>query len=83
MKYPGYFAPLVVLPRIVTEPGPYVTRQGEEVAVESIREAIDGSRLWWGFGCRGEYSNGIAESWHTSGRIRATSETANDIVRRA
>lgn len=32
------------------------------------------------FGCIGTYHNGIRESWHRSGRILATSETANDIV---
>ena len=35
------------------------------------------------FNCVGQYaSSGIAERWHKTGRIMATSETANDIVKR-
>ncbi|WP_338924705.1 hypothetical protein V0M98_34365 (plasmid) [Pseudomonas silesiensis] len=73
----GYFAPLVTRPDIVTAPGEYFTRKGERVVVTKVSTHHD-------FGCVGAYVDcGTRESWHKSGRIRATSETLNDIVRRA
>lgn len=72
----AYFAPLVVLPVIVAEPGNYVTRCGETVSVSAVSWRND-------FGCTGLYSNGVRERWHRSGRIFAGQETANDIVRPA
>jgi hypothetical protein len=73
----GYFAPLVTLPDIVTVPGEYFTRKGERVVVTKVSTHHD-------LNCVGAYVDcGTAERWHKSGRIRATSETLNDIVRRA
>lgn len=70
----AYFAPLVLLPTIITKPGKYLTRNGETVVVWEISTKHD-------LGCIGHYyQNGLPESWHKSGRIYATSETANDIV---
>lgn len=71
----GYFAPLVTRPDIVTEPGEYVTRKGERVVVTKVSTHHD-------FDCFGSYVDcGTLERWHKSGRILATSETLNDIVR--
>lgn len=72
----AYFAPLVTLPTVITEPGEYVTRCGELITIHKAS-----SRHC--FGCHGVYQNGIVESWHHSGRILADRETANDIVRSA
>lgn len=77
MKGSGYFAPLVTLPIVVTEPGTYRTRCGEEVIVSTVSTQHT-------FGCYGVYkSSGIDESWHKSGRVLASRETDNDIVARA
>lgn len=71
-----YFIPLFSLPAIVVEPGHYLTRAGESVQVERISSRHD-------FNCIGRYSSsGTAERWHKTGRIMATSETVNDIVKR-
>lgn len=71
-----YFIPLFSLPAIVNEPGEYLTRGGERVMVERVSARHD-------FNCVGQYaSSSIAERWHKTGRIMATSETANDIVKR-
>ena len=72
-KTAAYFAPLVALPTLIGAPGSYVTRDGNIVSVRAGSDRHD-------FGCVGTYPNGIRESWHRSGRILATSETANDIV---
>lgn len=72
----AYFAPLVTLPVIITEPGGYFTRNGEKVSVTSVSTQHD-------FGCGGHYGNGTHERWHKSGRIFAGSLSANDIVRKA
>lgn len=72
-----YFYPLITKPIIVDGPGDYLTRCGERVSISSVSTKHD-------FGCRGQYlACGTAERWHKSGRIMATSETANDIVSRA
>jgi hypothetical protein len=70
----AYYAPLVLLPAIVTEPGSYLTRCGETVTVTAVSIRHD-------HGCKGTYSNGVSEGWHKSGRIFAGQETANDIVK--
>ncbi len=72
----GYFAPLVLLPVIITKPGFYQTRGGEKVRITKVSERHD-------FHCFGYYTNSCADTdcWHKSGRIFATSETANDIVK--
>ena len=72
-KYAGYYLPLLTLPTIVTGPGSYLTRNGATVTIESASTRND-------LRCYGAYSNGVREGWHKSGRILATSETANDIV---
>jgi len=75
----AYFAPLVLPPVVITEPGQYLTRSGERVTVESTSQKHD-------FGNRGYYGsadNRIAESWHRSGRVSASRESNNDIVSRA
>lgn len=72
----AYFAPLVLKPVIVTEPGQYRTRCGEVVTVTQVSARHD-------FGCRGTYPHGTPEAWHRSGRLYATSECANDIMERA
>ena len=72
-KYAGYYLPLLTLPTIVTGPGTYLTRNGATVTIESASTRND-------LRCYGAYSNGVREGWHKSGRILATSETANDIV---
>jgi hypothetical protein len=72
----SYFAPLVTKPAIITSPGDYVTRGGEIVTIKQVSKRHD-------FGCCGAYASGAAERWHKSGRIMATSETGNDILRRA
>lgn len=72
-KTAAYFAPLVALPTLIGAPGSYITRDGKVVSVSAVSDRHD-------FGCVGTYHNGIRESWHRSGRILATSETANDIV---
>ena len=72
-KNSGYFLPLLGLPTIVTGPGTYLTRNGATVTIESASARND-------LRCYGHYSSGVREGWHKSGRILATSETANDIV---
>ena len=71
-----YFIPLFYLPTIVVEPGHYLPRAGERVLVERVSSRHD-------FNCTGRYAScGTAERWHKTGRIMATSETPNDIVKR-
>lgn len=69
----AYFAPLVLLERVITEPGRYLTRSGEGVTITATSAKHD-------FGNRGFYDSGQADGWHHSGRIYATRETPNDIV---
>jgi hypothetical protein len=70
-----YFVPLFNLPTVILAPGPYLTRCGEVVLVTVVSPRHD-------FGCcHGVYPNGVAERWHRSGRIMASRETENDIVR--
>lgn len=73
----AYFAALVTLPVVINDTGEYITRSGERVSVHRASAHHD-------FGCSGEYlACGTAERWHKSGRINATSQTNNDIVRQA
>jgi len=71
----AYFAPLVLLPTVIDGPGVYETRAGETVVIHdsSPRHC---------FGCCGTYASGVAESWHRSGRVFASRETQNDIVKK-
>lgn len=69
----AYFAPLVLLPTIITAPGKYLTRSGAVVTVESASQKHD-------FRCVGTYPCGTREGWHKSGRIFAGCLTVNDIV---
>jgi len=71
-----YFIPLFSLPTIIEEPVDYITRCGERVTIERTSARND-------FNCVGHYSEcGTAEQWHKTGRIMASSETLNDIVKR-
>lgn len=76
MKSQAYFCSMVVLPTVVTGPGAYVTRCGETVTVDVASTRHE-------FGCHGTYPGNIRESWHKSGRLFASRETANDIVKPA
>nr|WP_316651559.1 hypothetical protein [uncultured Gellertiella sp.] len=69
----AYFAPLVTLPDVITEPGTYRTRAGELVSVVSVSKRHD-------LGCVGFYPEGTQEHWHKIGRIFATITSWNDIV---
>lgn len=69
----GYMWPLMPLPRIITEPGKYLTRSGDLVVVYSIGSVLE-------FTCNGSYPDGIREYWHVSGRLYANVKTSNDIV---
>jgi hypothetical protein len=71
----AFFASLVALPDVITGPGQYVTRCGDIVTINSA-----GGRAAR-FDCFGAYSDGTRESWHRGGRIMASCQTANDIVR--
>lgn len=72
-----YFIPLFTLPVIINELGEYLTRGGDRVKIDRASTRHE-------FGCVGSYvACGTAEKWHMSGRILATSETKNDIVRKA
>lgn len=70
----AYFAPLVLASIVIVTPGEYVTRCGETVNVTAASTRHD-------HGCVGQYPNGVREAWHRSGRIFASMETQNDIVR--
>ncbi len=73
----AYFVPLISLEVVIDGPGEYLTRGGERVGVDRASTRND-------FECVGYYvSSGTTESWHRSGRTHATSETCNDIVKRA
>lgn len=74
----NYFAPLVPLPVIIDEPGAYVTRKGECVTVDFIGRVSTEHA----FSCFGNYSGGVCETWHKSGRLHASTETENDIIRK-
>jgi hypothetical protein len=69
----AYFASLVLLPVIITEPGRYRTRKGEIVTVERATR-------FHTFGCGGRYADDTVERWHKSGRLYAGRTCENDIV---
>ena len=69
----GYYSSLVTLPVVVKEPGFYRTRCDEVVEIKMVSARND-------FGCVGIYPSKLFESWHRSGRLLASRETANDIV---
>jgi hypothetical protein len=75
----SYFAPLAVLPDLITEPGQYRTRCGEIAVVTAVSDRHD-------FGCKGHYAfegEAVTEGWHKSGRIYGTFACDNDIVAKA
>lgn len=74
----AYFAPLVTLPTIITEPGQYITRCGETVTIDRTSSKHDFGNI----GFYGIDEATITECWHRSGRINATRETNNDVVGR-
>jgi len=71
------FTPINLLPVVITAPGQYETRRGEIVTVDTTAGKGAHRRNW-----HGRYENGVAESWHSSGRLYAGQTCANDIVRR-
>jgi hypothetical protein len=75
-NYHAYFAPLVTLPIIIDGPRSYITRCGDVVSITASSAKND-------FGCIGAYQDGVKERWHRSGRINASRETSNDVIRRA
>lgn len=75
MSNPAYFVPLVILWDVITGPGEYVTRCGEVVSIDSAD--CRAAKL----DCLGSYADGTRERWHRSGRIMASREMVNDIVR--
>lgn len=66
-----YCAHFLGFPVVITAPGQYVTRSGEVVEVDDVRDHH------WKLG---RYPSGVHERWHRSGRIFSGTETANDIV---
>lgn len=75
----AYFAPLVTLPDVITEPGFYETRRGNRVIVTHTSTKHD-------FGCVGQYLDEsctwVKDRWHKSGRLYAGVLSDNDIVRK-
>jgi hypothetical protein len=71
----AYYASLVCLPIVITEPGEYLTRGGETVTITKTSARND-------HGCAGKYETGTPENWHRSGRIYFGMESQNDIVSR-
>lgn len=69
----SYFAPLVLLPTVITRTGKYLTRAGEVVTIDVISTRHD-------LGCVGYYADGTSEQWHRSGRLYASTECSNDIL---
>lgn len=70
-----YYLPLITLPALIEAPGEYLTRDGELVVIEKVSSKL-------GDTCAGYYkASGIPERWHKTGRILASSETPNDIVK--
>lgn len=76
MQSQAYFAPLVLLPVVITGPGQYFTRLGEPVTIKRVSTSHDR-------GCMGTYPCGTCDGWHKSGRLYAGIESGNDIVRAA
>lgn len=71
------YTPLYELPKIITDPGAYLTREGLTVQVDKV------GNVWGQFNCTGTYPSGIRENWHVSGRIWPNQECNNDIVSKA
>jgi hypothetical protein len=72
-----YYVQLITLAVVIDGPGEYLTRCGDRVTIATTSTGHD-------LGNRGSYAEcGTRESWHRSGRISASRETSNDIVRRA
>lgn len=72
----AYYVPLISLPDLVIAPADYLTRGGDLVTIVKVSSKHDHE-------CAGFYTaSGTTERWHKSGRILASSETRNDIIRR-
>lgn len=69
------FVSFILMPTIIDSPGDYITRGGEVVQVMEVSSRHD-------FKCRGEYSNGIPEGWHKTGRIYFGQFSDNDIIKK-
>lgn len=73
----AWYSSLVLMPRVIDAPGAYLTRSGEVVEVKTVGSLYRHDSL-------GRYSNGVAESWHVSGRVFfGLTESQNDIVSKA
>lgn len=70
----SWFTGLAVLSTVITVPGNYITRNGEQVTITEATSRHE-------FQCHGFYPNGVAERWHKSGRLLFGQEQQNDIVR--
>ncbi len=75
-SYQSYGTHTLLLPRIITGPGRYLTRKGEIVTIDSLGGYAD----WQ---AAGKYSDGVDECWLVSGRIFPSADltSPNDIVR--
>lgn len=73
----------VVLPTIITGPGPYVTRCGETVTVSHVDRHPRSSLDRGPYAAHGSYHGQVAESWDVSGRLYPNVMSGNDIVRLA
>ena len=69
----AYMSGFIGKPTIIVKPGEYKTRSGEIVVISKVTESFY-------LQCYGYYKNGVAESWHKSGRIFANVISENDIV---
>jgi hypothetical protein len=71
---------LWMLPTIIDTPGTYRTRGGETVTIESVEKRF--GRLTNTFNCKGQYSCGIQEGWHHTGRLYTYQSVTskNDII---
>jgi hypothetical protein len=61
-------------PAVITAPGQYRTRGGEVVTI-----TVACNNYWYNY-CTGIYPNGVADSWHRSGRLYSGTLSDNDIV---
>lgn len=73
MNPKAWFSSLVTKNVVIAEPGEYITRGGEKVAIIKASSNHD-------FGCRGKYATGQRDNWHKSGHVFFSKESVNDIV---
>jgi hypothetical protein len=61
------------LPRLITEPGQYLSRCGEIITITDVTDKY----------AFGTYPNGVKEHWDLTGRIWFNKECDNDIIEKA